>query len=152
MSRRLSWVLVALAGLSLLAGCGESEKDKYTNKIKSINKQVRSEVQQASGGKRASSLAEAATQLQRLQGVMNRVAQRFADVEAPSKVKDLHQRLTGVFRTFATSLSPTIQAANGGNVKQFQSKFRTFTTELVSFQSQLSRLNNDYKSRGYNLG
>ena len=151
MRRRLWWLLVMLAGLALLAGCGESEQDKYKSKMRSITKQLRSEQQQVTGGKSPNTLAEAGTQFQRLQGVFNRLAQRFSDVKPPAKVKDLHQRLTSVVRNFANSLGPPIQAASSGNVKQFQAAAKAFQGQLSSFQAQLATVNSDYKSRGYKL-
>lgn len=151
MIRRLPWVLVALAGLALLAGCGESEKEKYTSKMKSISQQLAKEQQEVTGGKTASSLSEAGTQFRRLQNVFTRLGKRFGDVEPPTKVKDLHQRLTVLVRSFAGSLGPAIQAADSGNLKQFQTTARTFNGTLAGFQAQLNSLRTEYQSRGYKL-
>jgi hypothetical protein len=151
MSRRLSWAVVAVAGLALLAGCGQSEQQKYTNKMRSITKQLRTEQEQVTGGKSPTSLSEAATQFQRLQGVFNRLGARFAAVKAPAKVRDIHQRLVGVVRSFSGSLTAPIQAASSGNVKRFQATTKTFRTQLTSFQAQLSAINSEYASRGYKL-
>lgn len=151
MNRRLLWVLIALSGLALLAGCGESEKQTYTKKMKSISKQLTSEQQQVTGGQSASSLKDAGTQFKRLQGVFTRLGKRFGDVKPPENVKNLHQRLTVLVRSFADSLTPSVQAADSGNLKRFQSTATVFKGTLAGFQSQLNSLNNEYKSKGYKL-
>ncbi len=151
MSGRLSWVLIALSSVALLAGCGQSEQEKYTSKMKSISKQLATEQQQVTGGKSATSLAEAGTQFKRLQGVFKRLADRFAGVKPPSKVSDLHQRLTALVRSFADSLGPSIQAADSRNLKQFKTTASTFKGTLAGFQAQLNNLRNEYKSKGYKL-
>jgi hypothetical protein len=151
MSLRLSWVLVALAGLALLAGCGESEQQKYTSKMKSITKQLRTEQKQVTGGVSPNSLSEAGTQFRQLQVVFNRLGDRFAKVDAPAKVKDLHQRLTALIRSFSNALTPAIQAAESGNTKRFQATATSFKTTLTGFESQLTNLRGEYKARGYKL-
>ncbi len=151
MSRRLSWVLVALAGLALLSGCGQSEQEKYTSKMKSISKQLATEQQQVTGGKSATSLAEAGTQFKRLQSVFSRLADRFAGVKPPSKVSDLHQRLTALVRSFADSLGPSIQAADSRDLKRFQATAGTFKGTVAGFQAQLNNLRSQYKAKGYKL-
>jgi len=148
---RLSWVLVALAGLALLAGCGKSEQKQYTSNMKAISKQLEKEQQQVTADTRAASLSEKATRATRLQSVFNRLAKRYGEVKPPSKVKDLHQRLTAYIRGFADSLTPYIQAANSGDPKRFQAIARAFSGQVGSFQAQLATLNNDYCSRGYKL-
>jgi len=150
-SRRVSWVLIALSGLALLAGCGESEKQTYTNKIKKISKQLATEQQQVTGGKSATSLKEAGTQFRRLQSVFARLGKRFGEVKPPADVKNLHQRLTVLVRSFADSLTPSVQAADSGNVKRFQSTTSVFKGTLAGFQTQINSLNSEYKAKGYKL-
>jgi hypothetical protein len=151
MSRGLSWVLVALAGLALLAGCGESEQAKYTSKMKSITRQLTKDEKATTGGQRPQSLPEASTQFKRLQAVFINTAKRFQEVKPPAKVKDLHQRLIDLIRTFGEALTPAIQAADAGNLERFRSSSTAFTGGLSTFQSQLEAIRRDYRARGYKL-
>lgn len=151
MSARLSWVLIALSGLALLAGCGQSEKQKYTSKMKSISGQLQKDEQQISGANPAASPSEKATRAVQLQTVLNRLAQRYAAVKPPAKVKELHQRLTVIVRAFADSLTPYIQAAKSGDTKGSQGVAKALNTQAVAFQAQIKSLNSEYKSKGYKL-
>lgn len=152
MSRRLSWVLVALAGLALLAGCGQSEKQKYTNKLNSITERLVQDTRKARTESSAPrSPAEAAKLSRRIQGVLNRAAHDFAAVKPPSQVKDLHQRLVGVIRTFAAAVTPEIQAAEAGDVRRFRSGATALAATASSVQKQLNDLRREYRSRGYKL-
>jgi predicted benzoate:H+ symporter BenE len=149
MSRRLSWALAALAGLALLAGCGQSEQEKYTSKMKSISTQLTKEERAVK--RTGNSLPAVATQFKQYQAVFNRAADKFQGVKAPAKVKDLHQRFIEVVRSFAGTLTPAIQAAEAGDLQRFQTMSSAFTGGLTKFQSQLNALRRDYRARGYKL-
>ena len=151
MSRRASLVLVAAAALSLLAGCGKSEKEKYTDKMKSISKQFAAEQGRINTGDTPSSLPEAATRVRRLQDVVTRLARRLADLKPPAKVKDLHGRFTMLVRTFAGSLGPAIQAAEAGDLKRFSQAAAAVKASQSTFVGELATVNSDYRSRGYKL-
>ena len=149
MNRGLKCALVALAGLALLAGCGESEQEKYVKEMKSISRQLTREEKAVKRGN--NSLPAVATQFKQYQAVFNRAADKFQGVKAPSKVKDLHQRFIDVVRSFAGTLTPAIQAADSGDLQRFRTTSSAFTGGLSKFQSQLDTLRRDYKARGYNL-
>ena len=152
MSRRLSWALVALASVALLAGCGESEKEKYTNKLNSITdrlvKDTRKARQDASAPRNA---AEAGTLARRIQAVLNRAAHDFAAVKPPSKVMDLHERLVNVIRRFSAAVTPEVQAAEAGDLQRFRAGAATLAATATSVQRQLNDLRREYRARGYKL-
>ncbi len=151
MSRRVSWVVIALSGLALLAGCGESEKETYTKKMRSITEQFQKDQKQLPAAKTPTSPSERGTRAMQLQTVLNRLAQRYAAVKPPAKVKDLHQRLTVIVRAFADSLTPYIQAANSGDTNRSQGIAKALNTQAVAFQAQITSLNSEYKAKGYKL-
>ena len=151
MTRGLSCVLVALAALALLAGCGKSEQQKYLGKMNAIAKQLGTDERAVTQGGRPTSLPEASTQFKKLQTVFKNTAQKFQDVSAPSKVKDLHQRLIDVVRSFADALTPAIQAADAGDLARFRSASTAFTGGLSKFQESIDSLRRDFRARGYKL-
>jgi outer membrane murein-binding lipoprotein Lpp len=132
--------LGAVLALLLLAGCGDGEeKDAYVDEVNALQADL---VQQVSSAAAAtpSNQVEAADYAGRIAGIFSRAADRFAAVDPPDDVADLHSQLVEQIRSIAAETRRAERTLRDGTPEQARDALRQLRTAATDAQNRLNIL------------
>lgn len=132
--------LGAVLSLLLLGGCGDGEeKDAYVDEVNTLQTDL---VQQVSTAAEAtpSNQKEAADYAGRIAGIFSRAADRFAAVDSPDDVADLHSQLVEQIRSIAAETRRAERTLRDGTPEQAREALRNLRTAATDAQNRLNIL------------
>jgi outer membrane murein-binding lipoprotein Lpp len=136
----------AVLSLLLLAGCGgNDEKDTYVEEVNALQAEL---VQQVSTAAEPtpSSQEQAADYAGRIAGIFSRAADRFAAVDPPDDVADLHSQLVDQIRSIAADTRKAERTLREGTPEQARNALRQLQTAATDAQARLDRLIDEINS------
>jgi hypothetical protein len=133
-------VLVATAAVALVAaGCGNSEKNDYVDKVNEIQTNLQTQATDAISSAPANP-AQAGELVKKLQSLFSDAADQLAAVDPPSDVADLHQQLVDKVREVSDQIGKVADAFDSGNPQQIQQAATELQTAISSSQTELGSL------------
>ena len=136
MPRRSPALTLLLAALAL-AGCGQSQKEKYADDFKPLNDRlllVGEQIGNGLGGAGDQTNAKLASQFAGFASDLEKVNDDIADLDPPKELRDESRALTQRTRTVVRDLRAISQAARAGDRK-------ATTRATLAFGRNAQRLN-----------
>jgi hypothetical protein len=127
---------LVLTGL-LLGGCGSSKNNDYVDSVNDVTSQLQSDVSEISSGADVSSPQQAATIFTQVSGKVDAAAAKLNDIDPPSQVAGLHQKLVQDLKTLGSEakgagddIKAGGAAAAPGVLTHFVAQARQLDTEI----------------------
>jgi outer membrane murein-binding lipoprotein Lpp len=136
---RLILAIAVVASL-LAAGCGDGdEKNDYVAEVNELQNDLVADVT-AAAGQTPTSQKEAADYAGEIAAVFSQAADRFAAVEPPQDVADLHSQLVDQIRSIAAQTRRAEQTLRNGTPEEAQKALRKLQTAATDAQNRLNML------------
>jgi 2-oxo-4-hydroxy-4-carboxy--5-ureidoimidazoline (OHCU) decarboxylase len=137
--------LAAVLSLLLVAGCGDDEKNAYVDEVNALQTELVQEVSTAAGST-PSNQRQAAEYAGRIAGIFSGAADRFAAVDPPDDVADLHSQLVDQIRSIAADTRKAERTLREGNPEQAQKALKQLQTAATDAQNRLNMLIDEINS------
>jgi outer membrane murein-binding lipoprotein Lpp len=132
--------LAAVLSLLLVAGCGDGEeKDAYVDEVNTLQAELVEQVSTAANAT-PSNQQQAADYAGRIAGIFSRAANRFAAVDPPDDVADLHAQLVEQLRSIAADTRRAERTLREGTPEQAREALRDLRTAATDAQNRLNIL------------
>jgi rRNA processing protein Gar1 len=132
--------LAAVFSLLLVAGCGDGEeKDAYVAEVNTLQTELVEQVSTAAASI-PSNQTEAAAYAGRIASVFGRAADRFAAVEPPDDVADLHAQVVEQIRSIAADSRKAERALRDGTPEQARKALVRLQDAATDAQNRLNML------------
>lgn len=141
-----AWLAVAAAACALIAcGAEELSSEEYNAQLDSVFTEFNTELPKASSELTpASSLEDRAAALTAGEPVIGNAISDLEEIEPPTDLADLHERLIALFESFATATRDAREAAESDDPQGLLD----YQSEIAGFQEDLAVLSQDFREAG----